>query len=234
MEAIVLAGGLGTRLKSLGIDTPKPMLPVGFKPFLDFILSFLCQNSINKIILSVGYRWEKIKDYFGENYKNASIKYSIEDSPLGTGGAVKKALNFCENNDVWVINGDTFFEIDLMDMFHFHKKQNSFFTVAIKEMENFSRYGRVIVNNQNRIINFEEKKKFANGYLNGGGYLIDRNYFRGKSLPDQFSLEKDILEKVVDKEVLMAYLSNAYFIDIGVPQDYLKAQTDKTIFEKYE
>ena len=234
MEAIILAGGLGERLKSLGINVPKPMLPVGHKPFLAYLLSFLTRNSISKIILSVGYQHEKITNFFGDSFLGVPIRYSIEENPLGTGGAVKKAIEHSEDEYVWVINGDTFFEIDLKEMLHSAFIQKSPLSIAVKPMENFSRYGRVLINEERRILNFEEKKEFEKGYINGGIYLLNSMYFLEKPLNDIFSLEKDFLEKYVGKDDYLAYVSDAYFIDIGVPEDYLKAQIDKSIFEKYE
>ncbi len=234
MEAIILAGGLGERLKSLGINAPKPMLPVGSTPFLKYLLTFLIRNGIGKMVLSVGYQHEKIINYFGNSFMGHPIVYSIEEEPLGTGGAVRKGLEYCSDEYVWVVNGDTFFEIDIMRMKETSFLQNCPFSMAIKPMENFSRYGRVLITNENMIVKFEEKKEFKKGYINGGIYLLNSTYFLGKDLPDIFSMENDFLEVFVEQDDFLAFISDAYFIDIGVPEDYLKAQIDKSVFEKYE
>ncbi len=234
MEAIILAGGLGERLRSLGIVAPKPMLPVGHTPFLRYLLSYLIRNGINKIILSVGYQHDKIIDYFGYSFMGVPIIYSIEDNPLGTGGAIKKALLYCEKEYVWVLNGDTFFEVGINNMLETTLLQTSHLTMAVKPMGNFSRYGRVLIDSDNRIYRFEEKKEVEKGDINGGIYFLNSRYFLKKATPDVFSFEKDFLEKYVDQDDFLAFKSDAYFIDIGVPEDYLKAQMDKSVFEKYE
>lgn len=218
MEAIILAGGFGTRLKHVISDVPKPMAPIGDKPFLEYIFEDLNKKGITHIILAVGYMKEKIEEYFKNQYKSIEISYSEEDAPLGTGGAIKKALSQCKEENIFIINGDTFYDVDLEKMKKFHIENKSSLTLVVKEMKNFDRYGSLIIEN-NKIIKFEEKKPLVKGKINGGIYLIKRSIFQGVE-QESFSFEKEILEN--EKIEKYAYESNGYFIDIGIPEDYYK------------
>ena len=222
MEAIILAGGFGTRLSTVVSDVPKPMAPIKGRPFLEYLLDDLNEKGINRIILAVGYKKEIIKSHFKEKYKNIDIVYSDEDVPLGTGGAIKKALTLTKDEDIFIINGDTFFDVDLKEMYQFHKKNSSKLTLAIKDMEKFDRYGSLILEGY-KIIKFEEKKYIDKGYINGGIYLIKKELLN-KEKKESFSFEKDILENEMLKIEKYGYKSKGYFIDIGIPEDYYKFQ----------
>lgn len=217
MEAIILAGGFGTRLSTVVSDVPKPMAPINGRPFLEYLLEDLNEKGINRVILAVGYKKEIIKSHFKEKYKNIDIVYSDEDIPLGTGGAIKKALTLAEDENIFIINGDTFFDINLKEMYQFHKKNSSKLTLAIKEMEKFDRYGSLILEGD-KIIKFEEKKYVDKGYINGGIYLINKKLLKKEE--ESFSFEKEILENEKFMIEKYGYKSEGYFIDIGVPEDY--------------
>lgn len=218
METIVLAGGFGIRLKEVVSDVPKPMAPVNGKPFLEYLLKDLSKKGIKHAILAVGYKKKIIKEYFKNKYENIEITYSEELTPLGTGGAIKKALKLAKKEDVFIVNGDTFFDVDLKRMKKFHTKNKSTLTVAVKEMENFDRYGSLVIK-ENKIIEFEEKKKKDKGKINGGIYLIKKDLLN-RIEKENFSFEKEILEdKKIEK---YSYESEGYFIDIGIPEDYFK------------
>lgn len=219
MEAIVLAGGFGTRLRKVVSDVPKPMAPINGRPFLEYLLDELIKKGITKVIIAVGYKKELIKNYFHEKYKEIEIVYSEEDIPLGTGGAIKKALNLSKEKDVFVINGDTIFDVDIKEMYKFHQENNLFLTLAIKEMRNFDRYGSLILDG-NKIIKFEEKKYVEKGYINGGIYLLNREILKNNA--EIFSFEKEILENKNCEIEKYGYKSEGYFIDIGIPEDYYK------------
>lgn len=220
MEAIILAGGFGTRLSTVVSDVPKPMAPIKGRPFLEYLLDDLNEKGINRIILAVGYKKEIIKSHFKEKYKNIDIVYSDEDVPLGTGGAIKKALTLTKDEDIFIINGDTFFDVDLKEMYQFHKKNSSKLTLAIKDMEKFDRYGSLILE-EDKIIKFEEKKYIDKGYINGGIYLIDKNLLIQEK-KESFSFEKEILENKNFQIEKYGYKSEGYFIDIGIPEDYYR------------
>ena len=222
MEAIVLAGGFGTRLSTVVSDVPKPMAPINGRPFLEYLLDDLNEKGISRVILAVGYKKEIIKSHFKEKYKNIDIIYSDEDIPLGTGGAIKKALTLAKDENIFIINGDTFFDVDLKEMYQFHKKNSSKLTLAIKEMEKFDRYGSLILEGD-KIIKFEEKKCVDKGYINGGIYLIKKELLN-KEEKESFSFEKDILENKKFQIEKYGHKSEGYFIDIGIPEDYYKFQ----------
>lgn len=219
--AIVLAGGLGNRLRTVVNDVPKPMAPIENRPFLEYLLIYLRNNGISKVVLCVSYQWEKIQRYFGEKFGGIEIIYSIEDEPLGTGGAIKKAMSFTNESEVIIINGDTFFNIDLKSL-ELHDSQ---LQISLKEMYNFDRYGCVETDILGYVTAFSEKKYTLQGWINGGVYLASRYLFDGYNLQEHFSFE-EFLEKHFDKLKVSTRTFNDYFIDIGIPEDYRKAQTE--------
>ena len=222
LEAIVLAGGLGTRLRSVISDLPKPMAPIGEKPFLEYILKYLQKNSITRVILSVGYKWETIKEYFGDKFENIELIYSVEDEPLGTGGAIKKAMNQVKNSQVYIINGDTFFDVDLKSLV---LKDNSKLILSLKHMTNFDRYGCVESDNNNLVLAFTEKEYRESGNINGGIYLASKDIFNDYDLDEKFSFEEFM--QINFKELKISEkVFESYFIDIGIPEDYTKAQNE--------
>ena len=222
MEAIILAGGFGKRLSHIVPDLPKPMAPINGRPFLEYVLDYLCRNDVNKVVLAVGYKAEIIKKHFGNKYKKIDISYSTEDVALGTGGAIKKALGDCKEENIFVINGDTYFDVDLGKMLDFHINAGSNISIAITRMNKFERFGSVIVED-NIIKKFEEKKPKVEGKVNGGIYIINRKIM-SKMQNNVFSFENDILESGLYN--LYAFESEGYFIDIGIPEDYTKAQIE--------
>ncbi|MEI6049294.1 MAG: nucleotidyltransferase family protein [Bacteroidota bacterium] len=224
MEAIVLAGGMGTRLQEVVSDVPKAMAPINGKPFLFYLFQWLKKYPVEKIILSVGYMSDSIVEYFGNSFCNISIEYVIEENPLGTGGAVKYALQKTKGSDTLIINGDTYFPIDINDFYSFHINNNYLFSIALKQMQNFYRYGSVECY-ENTILKFNEKKFCSSGLINGGIYLVNRQYFDSKLLPVVFSLENEILEKEAGSSILKGLVFDHLFIDIGIPEDYSIAKT---------
>lgn len=224
-EAIVLAGGFGTRLQTVVKEVPKPMAPVAGKPFLQYILDYLITHKVAHVVLAVGYLRETIIDYFGDNYQSLSITYAVEENPLGTGGGILNACNQIKGDNVFVINGDTFFDVDLVELSAFHESNNALLTVALKKMEKFDRYGTVETDNEGRIIGFLEKKYLDEGLINGGIYCLNKHIFHPE-LPAAFSFEKEILEKEIVNRKIYGLRSEGYFIDIGIPEDYARAQDD--------
>jgi D-glycero-alpha-D-manno-heptose 1-phosphate guanylyltransferase len=221
-EAVILAGGLGTRLKSLVKDVPKPMALIKDLPFLSYLLELLHKYDFEKVIIAAGYKHEVIESYFGSSYKNIKLYYSVEKEPLGTGGAVAKAASLIMSDYYFILNGDTFFEVDFDRMEDKFFKSGAGLMVALKPMVNFDRYGTVVTGGE-RIISFYEKRFCDKGLINGGIYLVIKNWLNERAAGKVFSMEKDILEKLVQKENIISYISDGYFIDIGVPQDYEKA-----------
>lgn len=231
-EAIILAGGMGTRLQKVVPDVPKPMAPVGGKPFLWHILGWLAKSGCSRIIISSGYKSDIISDYFGSSFSDIPVDYVVEEKPLGTGGAVKFALERTVAEDVLIVNGDTWFPIGIGKFISFHRNSGSHFSIALKRMKDFSRYGSVECSG-NRVVRFNEKKFCSEGLINAGIYLMNRHFLDQFNLPDVFSLEKDILEKADGSGILGCLEFTEPFIDIGIPEDYRKAQamfTKKALF----
>ncbi|MBK9579567.1 MAG: nucleotidyltransferase family protein [Fibrobacterota bacterium] len=223
MEAIVLAGGMGTRLRSVVSEIPKPMAPVAGKPFLESVLRWLVGCGTQKAVLSVGYKWEVIRDHFGESFEGMELRYAVEESPLGTGGAVALAMRETESQQVLVVNGDTIFPIDASRLLSLQIDRGIGATLALKPMTNFDRYGSVELKD-GRIEAFLEKTHRDQGLINGGIYAMDRNFLSGRGLPARFSLEQDVLEKESGTGRLHGEVFDAPFLDIGIPEDYSRAE----------
>lgn len=225
-EAVVLAGGFGTRLREVIKEVPKPMAPIREKPFLYYLFKYLKRNNVKKIILAVSYKRDLIIDYFKDSFEGIKIVYSIEKKPLGTGGGVKKAFGYTETENIFVLNGDTYFDIDLKDFYEFHISKQSEISLALKLIDRPHRYGTVTLDETGKITGFLEKENKLEGIINGGIYLINKKKFLTftKKLSENFSFEKDILEKLSLKTFGKVY--NGYFIDIGVPEDYERAKRE--------
>jgi D-glycero-alpha-D-manno-heptose 1-phosphate guanylyltransferase len=223
-EAIILAVGFGTRLKGVVKDTPKPMADINGKPFLEYLLRFLKRNGISKVVLAVGYRWKIIYDYFGESYEGIEIKYSIEDEPLGTGGAIKKALNVIEKDWAYILNGDTFFNIPLSELTNKVNNETRLI-VALKKMYDFDRYGCVEIDIDGNVTGFKEKGFKSEGNINGGIYLASKRLFDSFNVGNKFSFET-FIEKNFLSINMKAMVFDEYFIDIGIPEDYFRAQNE--------
>lgn len=223
-EAIVLAGGFGTRLAHVVPDVCKPMAPVAGRPFLRFIMDQLAAAGIEHAVVADGYRREQIENFFGVGYRGMDIIYSPEETPLFTGGAVKQALSRCEGDWVFVMNGDTWLDIDFaaMEAAAEGAPEGVKAVVAVKRMRNFKRYGTVDVDAEGTITAFHEKRPCADGLINAGVYLVRRDAL--EAMPAKFSLESDWFERVVTDGALRACVCEDGFIDIGVPEDYERAQ----------
>ena len=218
MEAVVLAGGLGTRLRSVVSELPKCMAPIGPEPFLSYVLDWLGRHKITRVVLSVGYLRESIMSWVSAQNLPFEVDYAVEETPLGTGGGIKLALSKCHGPKVLVVNGDTFFPVDL-DAIPF----DSPITVALKPMKDFDRYGAVTLDHY-KIKAFKEKAPVKQGLINGGVYAL--NGLDLSSFPERFSFEKDVLEPFAAKGQVGGWVSDNYFIDIGIPEDYERAQTE--------
>lgn len=224
--AIILAGGLGTRLRETVPDLPKCMAPVGGRPFLAYVIDYLRSQNVQQFIFSLGYQSQIIKDYLQKEYATLDYAVVVEEEPLGTGGAMQLAIQKTNAKNVLITNGDTLFKIHVEQLFSFHQNQNAECTMALKATQNFDRYGVVETNENGKIISFKEKKFYQQGLINGGVYILSREKFLSHSFPDKFSFEKDYLEKFYKEGKFYGSVQNRYFIDIGIPEDYRKAETD--------
>lgn len=225
LDAIILAGGKGTRLRSVVSDIPKPLAPINGKPFLDILLSQLDGSGCaNKVVLAVGYKSEIVIDRYKDckEYK-FKILFSLEKELLGTGGAIKKAMQLTKSEDVLVLNGDSYAEVDIRDAIKYHIENNASMTVVLKEVDNVGRFGSVKLDGENRITAFEEKKDTVNpGLINAGIYLMKRKLFDNVQEDKVVSLEREILPELINKGIY-GYIAGGKFIDIGIPETYMSS-----------
>ncbi len=225
MEAVILAGGKGTRLAGIVPDLPKPMAPIAGKPFLEYLLQSLKQNGFTRVILSIGHRAESIRSYFSSHDIGLEITFCEETSPLGTGGAIRAAMKLAQSDSVFVINGDTFASIHYEAMLQQHMQHRVSLTVALMPVEDTARYGAVEVDGIH-ISGFSEKGRAGSGYINAGVYLMQHNLLETLSLPERFSFEQDVLMSHLASLRPNAFRAEGYFIDIGIPEDYARAQIE--------
>jgi D-glycero-alpha-D-manno-heptose 1-phosphate guanylyltransferase len=225
-ETIILAGGLGTRLRTVVPDLPKCMAPVAGRPFLHYVISYFQKQGIEKFILSLGYKHEIIEQYILAEFCNIDFIFSVENEPLGTGGAIRLACAKVADKTVLVLNGDTFFKIELNKLSLFHHMCGADCTISLKPMKNFERYGAMRLNKDYTIASFQEKKYYEEGLINGGIYALNVKKFQGEDLPEKFSFEKDYLEALYNQRRMFGVIQDEYFIDIGIPEDYERAQRE--------
>ncbi|MDB5275653.1 MAG: Nucleotidyl transferase [Ferruginibacter sp.] len=224
--AIILAGGLGTRLRSAVGDLPKCMAPVEGLPFIHFVIAALQKEGIENFIFSLGYKSEVIIDYADTHYSDLKKKYVVETTPLGTGGAIKAACKEATEKNVIIVNGDTLFLADIAALSSFHEKHRAVCTIALKEMTAFDRYGAVEINSDQSIKAFKEKQFCEHGTINGGVYALTVTTLLNETYPEVFSFEKEYLEKNTGTGKLYGVINNHYFIDIGIPEDYQRFQDE--------
>ncbi len=223
-SCIILAGGLGTRLSHLIPDLPKCLAPVGDHPFLKYLLDYLIAQKTDHFVFSLGFRAQQVMAYVKENFPGIKTTFVLEENPLGTGGAIKKSLETCSSECVLVVNADTFFPISLDRLEEFHKNKKARISLGLKPMLNPDRYGTVISDANSRIKAFREKEKKEYGLINGGIYCIDRKWMQDLQLPEIFSFEKDLMEIQASHGEIFGMVSDVPFIDIGVPDDYHRAE----------
>jgi D-glycero-alpha-D-manno-heptose 1-phosphate guanylyltransferase len=223
-ECIILAGGLGTRLHHLITGLPKCLAPVGDQPFLKYLLDYLIAQKTDHFVFSLGYRAEQVVDYVRDHFPGIKTTFVLEENPLGTGGAIKKSLDSCHSECVFVVNADTFFPISLDRLEGFQKNRKAKISLGLKPMLNPDRYGTVITDADSRIKAFREKEKKEYGLINGGIYCIERKWMQDQPLPEVFSFEKDLMEIQTSKAEIFGMVSDVPFIDIGVPEDYDRAE----------
>lgn len=224
-EAVILAGGLGTRLREVVSDIPKSMAPVNGKPFLEYQLAYLQSWGVDHVVLSVGYKHEVIMEHFGEQFQDIRIDYALEEKPLGTGGGIRLALQKINGQAAFILNGDTFFEVNLQRLHDLYRIKSADLCMALHFCDDVSRYGTVEIDEDGRITGFHEKgKQQGEGFMNGGVYFFKKAYFDSFDFPEKFSLENDFFEKHFREEHFYGLKCYSYFIDIGIPEDYKRAQ----------
>ncbi|MCS6990990.1 MAG: HAD-IIIA family hydrolase [Chitinophagales bacterium] len=226
MDAIVLAGGLGTRLRPLVADVPKPMARIGGIPFLEYVFHYAVSNGVTCLWVACGYRHEAIQEYFGNQYQGIPIRYVVEQTPLGTGGGLRKAIKQSAAEEYIVLNGDTIFCVPLRDLVWRSRSFDAELALALKPMKRLTRYGVVQTETDGRIVSFHEKNYYEKGTINGGVYYVKRSLFEDLVWPEAFSLEQDVLQTHYRHRKFYGFGYDAYFIDIGVPDDFFRARKE--------
>lgn len=225
-EAIILAGGLGTRLQQAVPELPKCLAPVNGRPFIQYVVDHLVAQGIDRIILSLGHRSVQVMDYFDTHPQPVPVVFAIEEEPLGTGGGIKFSMRYAETPQVLIVNGDTLCKADSQQLFQTHTEYGALCTLSLKPMQQFSRYGSVLLDDEQHIISFREKNYCDEGLINAGVYVVNRERFNTYGFPEKFSFEKDFLEVYCTEGVIYGFVQDEYFIDIGIPEDYERAQVE--------
>lgn len=226
-QALILVGGKGTRLGELTKETPKPMLEIAGKPFLEYLVRKLIKSGINEVILSSGYLGERISAHFGDGTDyGIHIRTVIEPEPLGTGGAVLFARRFL-GKQFLILNGDTFFDVDYSVLEKTLDGSQCDAGMALRQVDNVGRYGTVELDGRH-ITKFTEKKSLrGRGYVNGGVYVLDYKVL--DSFPEgYFSMERDLFPRLASKRRLCGVPLTGYFVDIGVPESFHLAKNNLT------
>jgi len=227
LEAIILAGGFGTRLQKVVNVMPKSMALINGRPFLEYLLDYLIVQGIIRVVLSVGYKHEIIRAHFRNRYRTLEVDYAVEEEPLGTGGGIRLAFWRITGDRAVVMNGDSIFRIDLSKLEHAHLHRKADVTLALRKLKNTGRYGRVTLNRQHRITGFEEKSENAGtGLINAGVYFMEKSFLMKPGFRGKFSIEKDCFELLYGSTRMYGFPSDGYFLDIGIPEDYHKAQDE--------
>lgn len=224
MEAIVLAGGFGTRLREVVPDLPKPMAPVAGRPFLEILLHALASKGFRRVILSLGFMAGKVVAHFGEKFAGMELVYEVEDTPLGTGGAVRQALARCSEDHVFVFNGDTYLDLEVAEV-EAHWQKHCVPIIVAREVPDTARYGRLSTA-EGHVTGFMEKGMAGAGLINAGCYVLPVAILNEFAPGQAFSLETDFLAKAVAVQRIDVFVTGGHFIDIGVPEDYARAQSE--------
>ena len=231
MQAILLCGGMGTRLRSVVSDRPKPMADICGKPFLQYLLEMLRDKGITEVIFALGYMGEMIEEYFQDGSAfGLKISYSYEEEPLGTGGAIRNALPKILEEEVLVLNADTYFPMDYQGLLRFHQENDGDFSLATRAVPDISRYGAVRRDAAGRILAWNEKLEDGGqplaGEINGGIYVMKKSLIA--EIPEgKQSLEQDCVPKWLSEgKRIFGLPFDGYFMDIGIPKDYQQFITD--------
>ncbi|ODV26723.1 MAG: hypothetical protein ABT19_02625 [Rhodanobacter sp. SCN 68-63] len=223
-EAIVLVGGQGTRLRSVVSDVPKPLAPVAGRPFLAWLLDHLVENGMRHVVLAAGYLAEHVIASIGQEWRGMGVDYSIESTPLGTGGAVRAACSMLRGDTAHVLNGDTFLRYDMHALERATRLADSDLGMALAWVDDVSRYGAVVCED-GRVKGFREKGESGPGYINAGSYYLTPRSIQKLPTEPSFSFENSVLGPLVEGGRVYGFDATSGFIDIGVPEDYSRAQS---------
>jgi D-glycero-alpha-D-manno-heptose 1-phosphate guanylyltransferase len=231
-EAIILAGGLGTRLRAVIADKPKVMAPIGKHPFLYYLLHYLADQGVRRVVLALGYQHQYVLQWLNQSASHPfpfEITPVVEPSPLGTGGAIRLSMHQTTAETIFVLNGDTYFPISLSEMEQLHQCMKKPITLAACYLQDTGRYGRLEIDETQHLVRaFQEKQERNAGWINAGIYCIDRAWWMAQSFPEVFSFEKEVLEHILNHtkpSPVAVFQARQFFIDMGIPEDYIRAQT---------
>lgn len=226
VSAAILAGGLGTRLRAVVADRPKVLAEVAERPFVTYLLDQLASAGLREVLLLTGYRGEQVYAALGRRYRGVRLRYSQEESPLGTGGALRAGLDYLESPTVLLLNGDSFCDLELRPFLTFHAGRAPEASLALARVADTSRYGRVRLGADDRVVGFEEKSPDGGpGWINAGVYLLSRRLIEGIPEGDApVSLERDVLPSRVAGGNVHGYRQGGPLLDIGTPESYALAE----------
>jgi D-glycero-alpha-D-manno-heptose 1-phosphate guanylyltransferase len=219
----ILAGGLGTRLRPVVADLPKPLAPVLGRPFLTHLLDSLAASGTERALLLVGHKAEQIRRALGNRYAGVSLDYCAEPQPLGTGGALRHALGRVSSPSVLLLNGDTFCEFDPVAFVRFHRRRRADVSLVLTKVDDAGRFGRVQTTFGGRAVAFDEKGAGGPGWINAGAYLLERDLLREVPAGRPVSLERELLPAWVQSRDTFAYRRSGAFLDVGTPESYAAA-----------
>ena len=225
LPCLILVGGLGTRLRPVLGELPKPMAPIAGKPFLEYLVRWLRGAGVIDVIFCAGYRADKIQEFFQSGARfGVRITYSLEREPLGTWGAIRQAAKDLSNTNFLVLNGDSWLQVDLQQLLDFHIRARGIATIAAAEVPDASRFGSIQIDGSGMVVRFTEKPARSSGLVNGGVYVFSRDVLTS-TLATGFSLEKEIFPALVSRD-LYAMPVHGYFVDIGIPDEFKRLQDD--------
>jgi D-glycero-alpha-D-manno-heptose 1-phosphate guanylyltransferase len=224
MTAAVLAGGLGTRLRSALDDRPKVLAPVSGRPFLTYLLDMLRAASVRRVVLLTGYSGEQVESALGEYYQGMSLIYSAEPSPMGTAGALRTALPHLDSSTILLLNGDSYCGMDLNAFVSFHRRRGADVSIALTRVDDAGRYGRVETTAGGLVTAFAEKQAASGpGWINAGVYLLERRVIEEIPAGRPASLERETLPAWIGRKTVYGHRRARPFLDIGTPESYLAA-----------
>ncbi len=236
LQAVILCGGAGRRLQPVVADRPKCLAPIGDRPFLEYLLLCLRSGGIGSVCLAVGYKGDQVMEHFRNGSRwGISLSYAVEQEPLGTAGALKNAASFVDRGPFLALNGDSVLDAQYQNLVRFHAERGALATLALSQVAETQRYGRVRTDAAGRILGFLEKvgttetggSRPCEGLaINAGVYVFGREIFQEiPAAPPPVSLEMDVFPKLVSRG-FYGFLTAGYFIDIGIPEDYARAQKE--------
>lgn len=227
MRGFILVGGLGTRLRTIGITRPKPMIEINGRPFLEYLIRNLRRNKITEIVLCVGFGAEIVQNHFRDgNRLGVKIFYSNEEMPLGTGGAIKNAEEFAVDENI-ILNGDSYLELNYGAMLAFHRQKEALATIACTPVEMTGDYGSIRLTETQQILDFSEKvDSGTNGLINGGVYIFGKEAFSHIPAQQKVSIEEETFPELVKTQKCFAWKTRGYFLDIGTPERLSRARIE--------